>query len=402
MGDTLSVISDRANNLQESVTIKMAALATELKEKGLDVISLTLGEPDFNIPDFIKDAAKKAIDDNFSSYTPVPGLKDLRLAVVEKLKRDNGLDYTFDQVIVSTGAKQSLMNVVLSIVNPGDEVILPAPYWVSYIEMVKFAEGNPVVIDTTVDTGFKITKDQLESAINDKTKAFIFSNPCNPSGGAYTQEELADLASVFEKYPNCVIVSDEIYEYINFTGRNISMASFSKIKDQVVTVNGVSKGFAMTGWRIGYIAAPLDIAKACNKIQGQFTSGANAVAQVATITALKGGQEKVSFMKDEFLKRRNLMFSLLSEIKHLKVRQPEGAFYLFPDVSSFFGSELDGKKLNTSEDICSYLIEEALVVTTPGGAFGSPSCIRLSYATDEKTLTEAAKRMKKALEKLKS
>ncbi len=380
----------------------MAALATELKDKGQDVISLTLGEPDFNIPDFIKEAAKKAIDDNYSHYTPVPGLKELRVAIVEKLKRDNGIDYTFDQVIVSTGAKQSLMNVVLSVVNPGDEVILPAPYWVSYIEMVKFAEGNPVIIESTVDTGFKITKAQLENAISDKTKAFIFSNPCNPSGGAYSKEELADLASVFEKFPNCVIVSDEIYEYINFSGHNTSMASFEKIKEQVVTVNGVSKGFAMTGWRIGYIAAPKEIAKACNKIQGQFTSGANAVAQVAAITALNGGQEKVSFMKDEFLKRRDLMFSLLSEVKHLKVRQPEGAFYLFPDVSSFYGCEFRGSKINNSEDICSFLIEEALVVTTPGGAFGSPDCIRLSYATDEKTLTEAARRMKSAFEKLKS
>ena len=396
----MSAISKRAQNLKESVTIKMAALATELKEQGKDIISLTLGEPDFNTPDFIKDSAKIAIDEDYSHYTPVPGFKDLRQAISLKLKKENGLDYPFNQIVVSTGAKHSLMNIVLALVDPGDEVILPAPYWVSYIEMVKFAEGKPVELSTGIETEFKISPEQLEMAITPKTKAFIFSNPCNPSGAAYTAEELEKLAEVFARHPHVYIVSDEIYEYINFAGKNPSFGNFESVKDKVITVNGLSKGFAMTGWRIGYIAAPADVAKACTKIQGQFTSGANAIAQRAAITALNGGASKIEFMKEEFLKRRDLMHGLLSQIEGLKVANPMGAFYLFPDVSGFFGKSHNGQTVNSSEDMCAYLIEEALVATTPGSAFGSPNNIRLSYATNEQQLKEAAKRMRDALGKL--
>jgi aspartate aminotransferase len=396
----LNLISDRANNLEESATLRMAALAIELKEQGKDIIGLTLGEPDFDIPDFIKDAAKKAIDDNYSHYTPVPGLKELRVAIKNKLKRDNDLDFDVNQIVVSTGAKQSLMNIILATINPGDEVILPAPYWVSYFDMVKFAKGKPVEISSSVETGFKITKEQLEKAITTETKAFLFSNPCNPSGAAYTKEELKELVSVFEKHPNVLIISDEIYEYINFVGKNTSIGKFDSIKDRVVTVNGVSKGFAMTGWRIGYIAAPLELAKACSKIQGQFTSGANAVAQMAAVAALDGGAEKVIHMKDEFFKRRDFMLGLLKTIDGLKLTVPEGAFYHFPDVSAYFGKIYKGKALESSEDVCSFLIEEALVATTPGSAFGSPNCIRLSYAASLEILEKACLRMKKAFDSL--
>lgn len=396
----MEFISNRANKMQESVTIKMAALATELKEQGKDIISLTLGEPDFNTPDFIKESAKKAIDDNYSSYTPVPGYKDLRQAICNKFKRDNNIDHKINEIVVSTGAKQSLMNVILATVNPGEEVILPAPYWVSYIEMVKFAEGKPVVINSGIETGFKITPEQLDTALNNKTKAFLFSNPCNPSGAAYSKEEIDALVKVFEKYPNALIISDEIYEYISFAGKNISLASYPEIKDRVVTVNGLSKGYAMTGWRIGYLGAPAAIAKACVKIQGQFTSGANAIAQRAAITALTEDPAKIAFMQEEFLARRDLMISKLEVIDGLEVNTPQGAFYLFPDVSGFFGKSYNGFKVKNSDDMCAYLIEEALVATTPGSAFGCPNNIRLSYATSEEQLTEAGKRFKVALDKL--
>jgi len=396
----MEFISNRANKMQESVTIKMAALATELKEQGKDIISLTLGEPDFNTPDFIKESAKKAIDDNYSSYTPVPGYKDLRQAICNKFKRDNNIDHKINEIVVSTGAKQSLMNVILATVNPGEEVILPAPYWVSYIEMVKFAEGKPVVINSGIETGFKITPEQLDTALNNKTKAFLFSNPCNPSGAAYSKEEIDALVKVFEEYPNALIISDEIYEYISFAGKNISLASYPEIKDRVVTVNGLSKGYAMTGWRIGYLGAPAAIAKACVKIQGQFTSGANAIAQRAAITALTEDPAKIAFMQEEFLARRDLMISKLEVIDGLEVNTPQGAFYLFPDVSGFFGKSYNGFKVKNSDDMCAYLIEEALVATTPGSAFGCPNNIRLSYATSEEQLTEAGKRFKVALDKL--
>lgn len=396
----MEFISNRANKMQESVTIKMAALATELKEQGKDIISLTLGEPDFNTPDFIKESAKKAIDDNYSSYTPVPGYKDLRQAICNKFKRDNNIDHKINEIVVSTGAKQSLMNVILATINPGEEVILPAPYWVSYIEMVKFAEGKPVVINSGIETGFKITPEQLDTALNNKTKAFLFSNPCNPSGAAYSKEEIDALVKVFEEYPNALIISDEIYEYISFAGKNISLASYPEIKDRVVTVNGLSKGYAMTGWRIGYLGAPAAIAKACVKIQGQFTSGANAIAQRAAITALTEDPAKIAFMQEEFLARRDLMISKLEVIDGLEVNTPQGAFYLFPDVSGFFGKSYNGFKVKNSDDMCAYLIEEALVATTPGSAFGCPNNIRLSYATSEEQLTEAGKRFKVALDKL--
>lgn len=396
----MSFIADRANKMEESVTLKMSALATDLKEQGKDIISLTLGEPDFDTPDFIKESAKVAIDENYSHYTPVPGFKDLREAICEKFKRDNGIDYKPSEIIVSTGAKQSIMNIILGTVNPGDEVILPAPFWVSYIEMVKFAEGTPVIINTNIDTEFKITPDQLDKAITNKTKAFLFSSPCNPSGTAYTRDEIESLVKVFEKYPNVLIISDEIYEHINFVGKNTSMATFASVKDRVVTVNGLSKGFAMTGWRIGYIGAPLEVAQACNKIQGQFTSGANAIAQRAAITALKADPSKIKYMQETFLSRRDLMIRELKKIDGLKVNCPEGAFYLFPDVSAFFGKSFNGKTMKTSDDICAYLIEEALVATTPGSAFGCPENIRLSYATNDDLLIEAGKRFKAAFDKL--
>ena len=396
----MEFISSRASRMEESVTIKMAALATELKEQGKDIISLTLGEPDFNVPDFIKESAKKAIDDNYSSYTPVPGYKDLRQAICNKFKRDNNIDHKVSEIVVSTGAKQSLMNVILATVNPGEEVVLPAPYWVSYIEMVKFAEGKPVVINSGIETGFKITPEQLDTALNNKTKAFLFSNPCNPSGAAYSKEEIDALVKVFEKYPNALIISDEIYEYISFADKNISLASYPEIKDRVVTVNGLSKGYAMTGWRIGYLGAPEAIAKACVKIQGQFTSGANAIAQRAAITALTEDPAKIAFMQEKFLSRRDLMISKLEVIDGLEVNTPQGAFYLFPDVSAFFGKSYKGFKVKNSDDMCAYLIEEALVATTPGSAFGCPNNIRLSYATSEEQLTEAGKRFKEALDKL--
>tara|TARA_B100001971_G_scaffold91031_1_gene83947 strand:- start:16859 stop:18049 length:1191 start_codon:yes stop_codon:yes gene_type:complete len=393
-------ISDRANNLGESVTIKMARIAGELKEQGKDIISLSLGEPDFNVPEIVKNAAKKAIDDNHSHYTPVPGYKDLLKAIQAKFKRDNDLNYDLDQIVVSTGAKHSLMNVLLSTVNPGDEVILPAPYWVSYIEMAKFCEGTPVVINTSIETDFKITPDQLEKALSSKTKLFLFSNPCNPSGSVYTHDELAELVKVFEK-SECYIVSDEIYEYINFEGKTPSLANFASIRDRVITVNGMSKGYSMTGWRIGYIGAPKAVAKACAKIQGQFTSGANAVAQMASITALNDAADDVESMRKVFLKRRDLFLEKLSEIKELKLNKPTGAFYLFPDVSNYFGKSYEGRTINGVGDLCEFILEDSLVATTPGDAFGCPNNVRLSYANSEEQLIEAAKRIKESLAKLK-
>ena len=399
----MQMISERAQKMSESVTIKMARLAGELKAQGKDVISLSLGEPDFHTPDFVKDAAKVALDENYTFYSPVPGFTELREAVCHKFKRDNNLDFNPAQIVVSTGAKHSLMNICLAMVNPGDEVILPAPYWVSYIEMVKFCEGSPVVINTDITSDFKITPDQLDSAITDKTKLFIFSNPCNPSGSVYSTEELSDLAEVFRKHPHVYIVSDEIYEYINFSEKSeksVSLGTFDQIKERVITVNGLAKGYAMTGWRIGYIGAPLQIAKACGKIQGQFTSGTNTIAQQAAITALTESPEKVTFMRDTFIKRRDLMISLLKEIPGLKLNQPNGAFYLFPDVSNYFGKSANGMVINNSDDLCTYILEDCLVATTPGSAFGNPDNIRLSYANSDEQLKEAAMRLKTSLAKL--
>jgi len=392
-------VSERANNLGESVTIKMARIAGELKEQGKDIISLSLGEPDFDVPKIVKDAAKQAIDDNYSHYTPVPGYKELLQAIQKKFKRDNNLDYDLSQIVVSTGAKHSLMNIMLATVNPGDEVILPAPYWVSYIEMAKFCEGKPVIIETGIETDFKITPEQLKNALTAKTKVFLFSNPCNPSGSSYTQEELAALVEVF-KTSDCYIISDEIYEYITFQEKSPSLASFTDLKDRVITVNGMSKGFSMTGWRIGYIGAPQIVAKACAKIQGQFTSGANAVAQRASITALNDAHSEVEEMRKIFEKRRDLFLDKLSGIEGLKLNKPMGAFYLFPDVSAFFGKSFEGRKVENIGDLCEFILEDSLVATTPGDAFGCPNNIRLSYANSDEQLIEAAKRIKSSLEKL--
>ncbi|MFT6632744.1 MAG: aspartate aminotransferase [Bacteriovoracaceae bacterium] len=393
-------IAQRILKMEESATLKMANLAWELKDQGKDVISLSLGEPDFNTPDFVKEAAIQAIKDNHTHYPPVPGYKDLKEAVCKKFKRDNLIDYTPDQIVVSTGAKHSLMNLCLAVINPGDEVILPAPYWVSYLAMVQFAEGTAVEIKTDIEADFKITPYQLEEALNEKTKMFLFSNPCNPSGSVYSEKEIRALATVFEKYPNCLIVSDEIYELINFESSNFSIARIESLKDRVITVNGVAKGFAMTGWRIGYIGAPTDIAKACTKLQGQFTSGANSIAQKATIAALGKDPSELNEMKEVFHKRRDLLISKLKEIKGLGLNEPMGAFYVFPDVSSFFGKSFGEITINNSDDLCMYLLGDCMVATTAGEAFGCPKNIRISYANSDEQLIEAVKRMKGSLEKL--
>ncbi len=392
-----NLLSDRINSLEVSQTLAMAAKVRELKAEGKDVISLSLGEPDFSVPDFVKKSAIEAINENYSAYTPVDGYLELREAISKKFKRDNNLEYKPSQIVVSTGAKQSLFNIAQVLLNPGDECILPAPYWVSYAEIVKMAEGNPVVVPTSVDTNFKITAQQLEDAITPKTKMIMFSSPCNPSGSVYNREELTALAEVIKKHPNIFVVSDEIYEHINFTGNFCSIASIDGMYDRTITVNGVSKAFAMTGWRIGYIGAPEFIAKACTKMQGQVTSGANSIAQRAVITAVLANPNVLDYMVKEFHKRRDLVIRLLQEIPNVKTTIPEGAFYAFPDISWFFGKTLKGTKINNSEDLAMYLLEEANVATVTGAAFGNPNCIRLSYATSEELLIEALKRMKEAL-----
>jgi aspartate aminotransferase len=375
----------------------MAAKARELRNEGKDIIGLSLGEPDFNIPDFIKDAAKQAIDENYSSYTPVDGYAELKTAISNKFKRDNNLDYKPNQIVVSTGAKQSLFNVAMVVLNPGDEVILPAPYWVSYSDIVKLAEGVPVEVLTQIDTDFKMTPEQLEAAITPKTKMLWFSSPCNPSGSVYSKEELEGLAEVLKKYPNIYVVSDEIYEHINFAGGHVSIAGIDGMYDRTVTVNGVSKAFAMTGWRIGYIGAPEWIAKGCTKLQGQVTSGANAIAQRAVITALEAPVSKIKYMIDKFHERRDLVLQLLGEIDGFNLNVPEGAFYVFPDISAFFGKSLNGVDINNASDFSLYLLEHANVATVTGEAFGNPNCIRISYAASENELKEAIKRIKDAL-----
>ena len=387
-------LSDRINNMATSATLAMAAKARELRGQGKDIIGLSLGEPDFNIPDFIKDAAKKAIDENYSSYSPVDGYADLKQAISNKFKRDNNLEYGLNQIVVSTGAKQSLANIAMIMLNKGDEVILPAPYWVSYSDIVKLAEGVPVEVSTSIDTDFKMTPEQLEAAITPKTKMMWFSSPCNPSGSVYSEEELKGLAEVLKKHPNIYVVSDEIYEHINFRGGHVSIAGIEGMHDRTITVNGVSKAFAMTGWRIGYIGAPEWIAKACTKFQGQNTSGANAIAQRATITALEAPVSKIQFMIDEFHKRRDLVLGLLGEIEGFNLNVPEGAFYVFPDISSFFGKTLNGTKINDASDFALYLLENANVATVTGAAFGNPNCIRISYAASEDELKEAISRIK--------
>jgi aspartate aminotransferase len=392
-----NLLSDRINNLSTSQTLAMAALARELKAQGKDIISLSLGEPDFNTPDFIKEAAKKAIDENYSTYSPVDGYLELKEAICRKFKRDNNLEYNPANIVVSTGAKQSLYNIAQVMLNDGDEVILPAPYWVSYFEIIKLSGGIPIEVPTSVETDFKMTAEQLEKAITPKTKMMWFSSPCNPSGSVYNREELTAIGKVLEKHPHIYIVSDEIYEHINFSGTFCSIGSIPGLFERTITVNGVAKAFAMTGWRIGYIGAPEFIAKACTKMQGQVTSGANSIAQRATITAVDADPKVLNEMVTAFKNRRDLVVSLAAAIPGLKTTIPDGAFYLFPDVSSYFGKTLRGNLINNADDLSMYLLSEANVATVTGDAFGNPNCIRISYATSEELLTEAFKRIKEAL-----
>ena len=393
-------ISRRVKSLTVSQTLAMSAKSQELKEQGIDVISLSLGEPDFNTPDDIKEAAKKAIDDNYSFYPPVPGYSDLRAAISRKFREENGLNYAPEQIIVSAGGKHSLINVVLSVVDPGDEVILLAPYWVSYLDHITFAEGTPVIIQTSIESDFKVTPEQLEAAITPKTRLLIFNSPSNPTGMVYTYDEMAALVRVLEKHPQVIIISDEIYEHITFSGKHISLATFSTITDRVVTVNGVSKGYAMTGWRIGYIGAPLWLAKACNKLQGQFTSGVCSIAQRAALAAVSSQSDSKERMREAFLRRRDLICRLLGEIPGLKVRVPQGAFYVMPDISNFLGKSYNGNVIKNADDLTYYLLAEARVAMVSGTAFGADNCLRISYATSDERITEAAKRIKEALAKL--
>jgi aspartate aminotransferase len=383
--------------MSTSATLAMAAKARELKEQGKDIIGLSLGEPDFNTPDYIKEAAKQAIDDNYNTYTPVDGYVELKQAIITKFKRDNQLDYTLPQIVVSTGAKQALANVAAVILNEGDEVILPCPYWVSYSDIVKLNEGVPVEVTTSIDNDFKLTPEQLEAAITPKTKMIWYSSPCNPSGSVYSKKELRALADVLQKYPNIIVVSDEIYEHINFVGEHASMAQFDDMYDRTVTINGVSKAFAMTGWRIGYIGAPTEIARACNKMQGQITSGAKCIAQRAVITALNEPPSRVQFMIDEFKVRRELILGLLNDIEGFKTNEPEGAFYVFPDVTYYFGKTIKGTTINNATDLSLFLLEHANVATVTGEAFGNPNCIRISYAASQEQIVEAIKRIKNVL-----
>ena len=396
----MEYLSDRVKSLAVSQTLAMAQKSRELKAKGLDIISLSLGEPDFNTPDYIKEAAKKAIDDNYSKYPPVPGYNDLRDAISMKFKKENGLNYSSDQIIVSAGGKHSLINVILSIVNPGDEVIILAPYWVSYYDQIILAQGKPVVVEATLESDFKISPDQLEAAITSKTRMVIFNSPSNPTGMVYTRKEMEGIARVIAKHEGVFVISDEIYEHIIFDGEHVSLASFNFIYDRVITVNGVSKGYAMTGWRIGYIGAPLWVAKACNKLQGQFTSGVCSIAQRAALAAVQGTGESHKIMREAFLRRRDLICGLLKEIKGLKVGIPQGAFYVMPDIGFYLGKSDGQIKIKTSDDLAMYLLDKALVATVGGDAFGAPTCIRISYATSDELLVEAIKRIKAALEKL--
>ena len=391
-------LSERVKNLATSQTLAMAAKARELRGQGKDVIGLSLGEPDFNIPDFIKEAAKKAIDENYNSYTPVDGYLDLKKAIIKKFERDNGLIYSPSQIVVSTGAKQALYNIASVLINPGDEVILPCPYWVSYADIVKLKGGIPVEVKTDIKNDFKMTGAQLKSAITKKTKMIWFSSPCNPSGSVYSDEELSALSKVLEHNENIFIVSDEIYEHINYQGGHNSIGTYNAVKNRTITVNGVSKAFAMTGWRIGYIGAPEWIARACNKVQGQVTSGANCIAQRAVITALNENPDKIEYMVEEFKARRDLILELLGEIKGFNCNIPDGAFYVFPDISHYFGRTIDGFEINNASDMSMFLLEKALVATVTGNAFGNPNCIRISYAASKEQIVEAIKRIKSAIE----
>lgn len=394
-------LAKRLNRIVESNTLRMAKLSRELQAQGKDVINLSLGEPDFQTPLHIKDAAKKAIDDGYTFYTPVAGYLELRQAISNKFKKENNLDFATDQIVVSTGAKQSIINVLLSLLNTGDEVIIPTPFWVSYSEMVKLSEGVPVYVRATVEQDYKATAKQIEAAITPKTKAFLFSSPCNPTGSVYTKDELYEIAKIFEKHPNIFILSDEIYEHINFTGKHESIAQFDFIKDRVIVINGMSKGFAMTGWRLGYIGAPKEIAQACEKLQGQFTSGANAIAQRAAIVALTGDMKPTYEMATAYKRRRDLVLGLMKDIPGFKVNIPGGAFYVLPDISWYFGKSDGETKINNCEDLCMYILHHANVSLVGGDSFGADECIRFSYATSDEKLVEALKRIKSTLEKLK-
>ncbi|MCD8042853.1 MAG: pyridoxal phosphate-dependent aminotransferase [Tannerellaceae bacterium] len=397
----MTQVSERLASLSPSETLAMSQKSNELKAQGIDVINLSVGEPDFNTPDHIKEAAKKAIDDNYSRYSPVPGYPGLRNAIVEKLKKENGLEYTAAQILCSNGAKQSVCNVIMALIGAGDEVIIPAPYWVSYPEMVKLAEGTNVFISAGIEQDFKITPEQLEAAITPKTKALILCSPSNPTGSVYTKEELAGLAAVLAKYPEVIIIADEIYEHITYSGKHESIAQFPEIKERVVIVNGVSKAYAMTGWRIGFIAGPQWIVSAVNKLQGQYTSGPCSVSQIAAEAAYTGTQEPVKEMRDAFERRRDLIVKLAQQIPGMKVNVPQGAFYLFPEVDSFYGKSAGDRTINDAGDLAMYLLEEAHVACVGGTAFGAPECIRMSYATSDENIVEAMNRIKNALAALK-
>jgi aspartate aminotransferase len=394
-------LSSLMSRFNEPETLKMAKLGRELRAKGFDITDLSLGEPDFDTPQHIKEAAKKAIDDNYSHYTPVSGYLDVRQAVCEKLLRDNGLTYTPEQIVLSTGAKQSIANTVLALVDAGEEVIIPTPYWVTYSEIVRLAGGIPHMVKTTIESGFKITPAQLEEAINDNTKLFMFSSPCNPSGAVYTKEELAGLVKVFEKHPQVYIMSDEIYEHIIFDGKHESIAQFDTVKDRVIIINGLSKGFAMTGWRLGYIAAPLDVAKAADKLQGQFTSATNSITQRAAIVALTGDLKPTADMVEEFKRRRIKILQLISEVPGMICSEPPGAFYVFPDVHAFYGKKTpEGNIITDADELCMYLLNDAHVSTVSGKAFGEPNCIRISFANSIEKIETGFGKIKKALEGL--
>jgi aspartate aminotransferase len=396
----MEYLSDRVKSLSVSQTLAMAQKSRELKAKGIDIISLSLGEPDFFTPDDIKEAAKKAIDDNYTQYPPVPGYGDLREAISQKFLEENGLTYTPEQIIVSAGGKHSLINVILSLVNPGDEVIILAPYWVSYYDQVIIAQGKPVIIEASIENNFKITPDQLEAAVTPRTRLIIFNSPSNPTGMVYSHEEMEAIARIVQKHEGLFIISDEIYEHITFSGKHISMASFDYIYDRVITINGVSKAYAMTGWRIGYLGAPLWIAKACNKLQGQFTSGVCSIAQRAALAAIKSKSNSREIMRDAFLRRRDLICGLLNDIKGLKVRVPQGAFYVMPDVSYYFGKTDGITTVNDSDELSLYLLDRAQVALVGGIAFGAPKCIRISYAASDENIIEAVKRISRALDQL--
>ncbi len=399
----MNILSERIRSLSESATLEMTRRSRQLKAQGKNVINLSIGEPDFNTPDNIKNAAKEAIDANHTHYTPVSGLPELRKAITNKLKRDNNLDFDYEQIVVSNGAKQSIANAVLCLINPGDEVIVPAPYWVSYPEIVKLAQGKMVKISTTIDQDFKVTPEQVEAAITPRTKIFLFSSPCNPTGSVYSKEELQRIAEVIAKHPNIYVISDEIYEYINYIGKHVSIAQFDSVKDRVIVVNGVSKGYAMTGWRIGYIAAPVQIAKACDILQGQITSGASSISQLASLKAMQtnpGTSNELKKMVTAFKERKDLVIKLLEDIPGIKSNKPDGAFYVFPDISYYFGKSNGQEKIGNDRDFCFYLLNKALIAIVPGSAFGSPDCVRISYATSNDNLVDALNRMKQALAEL--